>query len=348
VLLWQGYIWRVTASSAYRKPAYAYQRAPYYYANVSYRENGSLLDPFRPELGQSHLWDVGTRIASNLSILPVSLGESAFVPLSYWRTFLDRPHRKLSMFLPADWREWSLRAVYSLLVSVGLLAAVGIVLIAIGPQWFLSIYFAITLALIAFTPWQSQFWRYLASVTPLTLIFFVFSLLQICRWLALRYSRCSFYVGMFVPTGLAVALFLQAGVAAQLLRNIPSVSYFDAGGRERPFHLLTYGSNWHALDYAFEWVRRHAPADAIVATTVPHLAYLRSQHKAVLPPFELDPETAGRLLDQVPVSYLVLDELGVPAISERYAAPIVEYMPQQWRLVFTAPDDKTRVYERLR
>jgi hypothetical protein len=48
------------------------------------------------------------------------------------------------------------------------------------------------------------------------------------------------------------------------------------------------------------------------------------------------------------VSYLVLDTFGRPGISERYAAPLVAQRPQDWRLVFTAPDLVTRVYERTR
>jgi hypothetical protein len=86
----------------------------------------------------------------------------------------------------------------------------------------------------------------------------------------------------------------------------------------------------------------------VIATTVPQLAYLRTGRKAVLPPFERDPDTASRLLDEVPVNYLVIDSFGRPGISERYAAPLVAQKPQNWRLVFTAPDDLTRVYERSR
>ena len=54
----------------------------------------------------------------------------------------------------------------------------------------------------------------------------------------------------------------------------------------------------------FEWIRRNAPTTAVIATTVPHLAYLRTGRKAVLPPFERDPDTANHLLDQVPVPIL--------------------------------------------
>ena len=112
--------------------------------------------------------------------------------------------------------------------------------------------------------------------------------------------------------------------------------------------LLTYKKEWHSLDAALEWLRVHAPPDAIVATPVPQLTYLRSRHKAVLPPFELDRLKASRLLDDVPVEYLLVDKLGGPHITERYTAPLADPQPEKWKLVFTAPDGGTRIYERIR
>src|SRR5207249_9400317 len=44
VLLWQVHIWRVIASDEYNRPAYAYQRADYQYANVTYGKNSGLVD----------------------------------------------------------------------------------------------------------------------------------------------------------------------------------------------------------------------------------------------------------------------------------------------------------------
>jgi hypothetical protein len=141
-------------------------------------------------------------------------------------------------------------------------------------------------------------------------------------------------------------LLLQIAVTPHLLELMQPVSYFDAAGQERILKLFGYGSEWHALDLAFEWIRRNAAADSVIATTVPHLAYLRTGHKAVLPPFVSDPDTARHLLDEVPTSYLVVDRFGRPGVSERYAGPLVAQKPTDWRLVFTAPDGKTRVYER--
>jgi hypothetical protein len=153
---------------------------------------------------------------------------------------------------------------------------------------------------------------------------------------------------MIAAPAIGGVLLVQITVATYFLRSMRPISYYDAAGRERTLHLLTYESPWHAIDPAFEWIRRHGAANAVVATTVPHLAYLRSGHKAVLPPFEPNPTTASQLLDQVPVTYLVLDEIVGPQISKRYAAPLVTQNPDDWRLVFTAPDQKTRVYERVR
>jgi hypothetical protein len=142
-------------------------------------------------------------------------------------------------------------------------------------------------------------------------------------------------------------LLVQAVIAADFLRNLRPVSYYDSAGRERLLRLLTYEPHWHALDFAFEWIRRNTEANAVVATSVPHLAYLRTGHKAVLPPLEPDPERANHLLDLVPVSYLVLDDLGRPPISEHYAAPVMAHRPENWRLVYET-DGGTKVYERVR
>jgi hypothetical protein len=335
VLLWQAHIWRVTTSNEYHHPTYTYQRAPYYYANVTYGENSRLVNPFHPELGRTALGEVPRRVARNLAGVPISLGESALVDSRFG--------------IPTHYRSSSL-VLYICLVVAGLCALAGAAIVALGRHWFLSLYFALMVGLIVLTPWREQFWRYFAPLTPLTLIFLMLALLWSRRWLSHLSSRWGGIVGAVV-TGSAIVgmLLVQIVVAIFFLRTkLQPVSHYDPAGRERTFPLLTYESVWHSTDSAFEWIRRNATADSVVATAVPHLAYVRSGRKAVLPPFELNVDTASRLMEEVPVSYLVLDELGGPHISERYAAPIVEQRPSDWRLVFTAPDGKTRVYERTR
>ncbi len=68
----------------------------------------------------------------------------------------------------------------------------------------------------------------------------------------------------------------------------------------------------------------------------------------MLPPMEPDAETARRLLDSVPVKFVLLDELEGPGISQRYAASAVENSPDLWELIYVAPGGMGRIYERVR
>jgi len=348
ILVWQAYVWQVTRSYDYHHPIYTYQRADYYYPNVTYGQNSRLVDPFSPELGHVRFRNLAGRLVRNIASLPVALGESAIVPKWFAPSLLTQLHKGLRVPLSDNWGKLMSFALRGCLFAAGLLALAGAVLLVNGRHWFLSLFFGITLATIVVTPWQNQFWRYLAPMAPLTLIFLFLTLITIRDWLGRQPPKWAHTAGALVITVSSAAMLLvQIAVAAHLFRSMGPVSYYATGG-EQVFKLIDYGSEWHALDPAFEWVRRNAAATAVIGTTVPHLAYLRTGHKAVLPPFERDAERASRLLDEVPVSYLVLDTFGRPGVSERYAAPLVAQRPQDWRLVFTAPDLLTRVYERNR
>jgi hypothetical protein len=63
-----------------------------------------------------------------------------------------------------------------------------------------------------------------------------------------------------------------------------------------------------------------------------------------------DATKARRLLDAVPVQFVVLDSLDYIDFSRRYAAPAVQGDPARWRLVYSAPasaDKGSHVYERV-
>lgn len=347
VLIWQAHVAHVTGSETYREPAYPYQRAAYYYSNVTYSENSWLVDPFRPELGRTSSRDLVGRVWRNLLVLPRSIGESAWIAEASAPYLLDKAYRGLHLPWTQPRRDSVLALTRVWLALIGLGAAAGAAMLLARGQWLCPLYFGISLGMIALTPWPSQFWRYLAPATPLSLTFLVLALGGAARWLARRgdWGRT---VGAFVATApLAAMLLVQVVIAAGFLRLLP-ISYYAADGTERQGRLLTYEPVWHALDPALEFLRRHAAPDAVIATTVPHLAYLRTGHRAVLPPLEPDPDTAARYLDAVPVSYLVLDELGLPGISERYATPVVARYPAAWRLVYATPGTGVRVYERIR
>ena len=76
LLGWQLYIRQVQASPEYAHPAYAYQRAPYQYYNVSYLENLRYVDPFAPELGTVSAGAMAARMGAALVKMPASLGEA--------------------------------------------------------------------------------------------------------------------------------------------------------------------------------------------------------------------------------------------------------------------------------
>jgi hypothetical protein len=346
VLLWQVHIWRVTASDQYHHPNYSYQRAAYQYANVTYSKNSSLIDPFRPEQGHVQFHDFIGRLARNIAFVPIALGQSAVDDQGFVPHLLGQLEHMLHVRFSTDRRAQLRGAFLAGLCSVGVLALAGAILVATGRYWFLSLYFAITIVMVVATPWAYEFWRYLAPVTPLTLLFFFVALIAIRNQLKrVRWGKIAGALVITVPS--AAILLVQIVVATHIMQTLRPVSYYDATGRERVFKLIAYGSEWHALDPAFEWIKRNTPRDAVIATTVPHLAYLRTGHKAVLPPFVSDPNTARRLLDEVPVHYIVVDRFGRPGVSERYATTIVAHNSTDWRLVFTASDGKTSVYERV-
>ena len=99
------------------------------------------------------------------------------------------------------------------------------------------------------------------------------------------------------------------------------------------YRLFYHDDSWQAWEEAADWIGTHARSDAIVATTAPHLFYLRTGRLAVLPPMEPDPVHAGRLLEGVPVSYVIVDDLKFLDLSRRYARPAVKNDPMGWQLV---------------
>jgi hypothetical protein len=343
ILAWQCYIWQVTHSEEYQHPIYPYQRAAYDYPNVTYSENSSLKDPFQPEVGRSKTSDLFMRIARNVLAIPVALGESSWIG----RPLLRYPLLKLSRTVSGS-QQVVLLVFDICLFAVGLGALAGAVLIARGDEWLLSLYFGLTLAIVVLTPWQSQFWRYLSPIAPLIIMFFVVALRTGRDAVGHRFTKPVAVTNLLIAVLLSAMLLVQAGIAFVFLHNMLPVSYYDSQEREHTFRALTYEPHWHALDRAFEWIRRNAKPEAVVATSVPQLAYLRSEHKAVLPPFELNPDRAIELLDQVPASYLVVDDLKRPPISDRYAARLVRHRPGDWKLVYTSPGELTQVYERIR
>ena len=84
-----------------------------------------------------------------------------------------------------------------------------------------------------------------------------------------------------------------------------------------------------------------------MAATLPHWAYLQTGVKSILPPLVPDHDEARRLLDAVPVRFVVLDEQEYLEFSQRYAAPVVHDNPIAWQQVYRTSNGLASVFERM-
>src|SRR4029077_21133466 len=98
-----------------------------------------------------------------------------------------------------------------------------------------------------------------------------------------------------------------------------------------------YSHFWRARDVKMAGTKSHSDPNAVVLTHLPHLCYLRTGHRAVLPPLERNQDRVRELLESVPVSYVILDPFD--------SMPAVEKDTQRWRAVESI--DRVRLYERI-
>jgi hypothetical protein len=57
-------------------------------------------------------------------------------------------------------------------------------------------------------------------------------------------------------------------------------------------------------------------------------------------------DAAQRLLDDVPVTFLIVDDLDFNL--RRYLGPVITAYGDRWKKVFTAPSTATTIYQRTR
>ena len=339
IVLWQAHTARVQGSEQYRRPVYEYQRAPYQYSNVTYAENTSLIDPFKPELGRAGAVELLRRVGSNLKVLPQALGEPVTAPTSFWQAQLETFLSRLGSKWDPQWR------VAIPIILMGYLVIGGMVLLWIRGERLIPLYFSAYAPMICLTPWPEQFGRYLTPLAP----FLALSLFNVLAWVGREDSPWRGRTSLALTVMLLVVVFFTQGLTLtqSFVGGHRLATYYDASGTEIRHRQLYYDPRWEPVNAALEWLRRRARPGEVVAATAPHAAYLRTGLKAVLPPLEADSELAARLLDSAMVNYVVLDFLRYPGISERYAAPAVEKHPQLWKLIYSAPDGGARIYERI-
>jgi hypothetical protein len=344
VVAWQTHVARVRGSYEYAHPAYEYQRAPYQYYNVSYAENLRLVDPFRPELGRLSPVALAGRVMENVPSMLVAVGETVTTRKGYWLQLLNRSQERLfgRLVIPES-------VVLVPLLVFAALAMLGLVVLIRRRAWLIVFVILGSLALNCTTPWPAQFTRYLMGLAPFLIIGALLGLSQIRAALPDRRVGLGSTAARMALTGLIVLAFsVQAFAAGKMFRERwnGDARTFVTGSNQMGSSLFFHDHTWQAWEETAAWVGAHASRDMIVATSAPHFFYLRTGVRAILPPMEADPERAGRLLDGVPVSYVIVDQLEFVDISRRYAGPAMESDPAAWRLVKTFDD--TKIYEHAR
>jgi len=338
---WQVYVHHVKAGAEFSSPAYPYQRAAYQFYNVGYVENMSYVDPFRPELGLAGKRDLAQRLGTNLQAIPTAVGEAATLERGWLIGEVKRLRDRLPALAPTDW---------TIPATLGLLSAMvigGLVLLARRGQWLPVIYVVGSIALIVVTPWPGQFRRYLVPLAPILALAMV-----------LVPATISAHAGRSGARGWRAAAFTgQAIIAFVLVQEVYTVYKVftkhhqpavmtDASGRVHHFRLFFYDLTWRLHDDGLDWLARQEPHQGIIATTTPHLAYLRTGMRAVMPPYEIDSTRAAELLAGVPVTYLVVDQLSFLDVARRYAAPVPRAAAAEWPMIYATSDSGPRIYRR--
>jgi hypothetical protein len=340
VVGWQTYVAGVRSSAEYARPAYTYQRAPYQYYNVSYAENAGLVDPFVPERGRATRADLAHRVAWNVAAMPFGIGEAVSAPSMFWKWILLTVRRSGGPDIP----DWTVVFPTALL---GLVTLCGIALLVAAGERFVPLYIGASAALICLTPWPEQFNRYLSPLSALLSISMFVALLALedhirrsggGRRHALR------ALSVAVLTSITIA---QWFTVTYSYKSRGGILYEDAQGRTTHGSAFFYDKRWSDFDAAVRLLKRQARRSDVVAASAPHVVYLYAGLKAVLPPYELDAETALRLLDSVPVTWVIVDEFDFGGnFSRRYAFSAIVRRPDLWTLAYTGEAGRVRVYRR--
>ncbi len=339
VLAWQAYVARVHSSYEYAHPAYEYQRAPYQFNNVSYAENAALIDAFRPELGRVDASALAKRLTANLPSVITAIGEAVCTKQSEWHRLLQKAQLKV-LGRPVLRPTIVLLPIYALAALV----LVGLVILLRRGAWLLLFIVLGSVGLIWITPWTLQFYRYLSPLTSFLTIAAVLALSEIPSLLRARELHRLIGPAWVAISGILVITFaLESFTTARYFRQRArdeGITLLPAQHGMR-FRLFGHDRTWQAWEETANWLYGHAPSDAIVATSAPHLLYLYTGLRAIFPPMDPDAERARHLLEAVPVSYVIIDKLEFMDISRRYALPAVEHDPTRWQVIHSINETRT-------
>jgi hypothetical protein len=345
LVCWHAYVVHVERSPAYTRPAYPYQRAPYLNHNVSYATNLAVVDADTPGSGTASAGDVAWRVWRNFRGIGVTLGEAVSDSRGYWKYRLPARGQRFPVVLSLT---RSLFYVPLLVLAAGIVG--GMVVLIRRSEIFVPAYVCASVLLLCATPWPEQFRRYLVPVAP----FLLASLFTGVEWLAARLrASARMPIRSCAPIIVGVVLVTIFDAEVNTLHSmyryhLDPVTSRASSGELLQYRWFYYSAASKALDDGLDWLKTRANATDVVATSMPHWAYLRNGFKAVRPPLESDPQRTQMLLDSVPVSYIVLSPENDGTAINEYFRPFVEAHPHRWECIYVDEGRLVRIYQRVR
>jgi hypothetical protein len=233
-------------------------------------------------------------------------------------------------------------------VLLGALVIFGLVLLTLRNEWLIVLYVGGSVGLICLTPWPKQFIRYAWPLTPLLALALFTALIEVRSRLSKIASRRRSIAGVAFVTAIVTGVFsMQLVVLGRYYAKSAKAPYKTQSGQPQEYRLFFYTQAWQLHDGALDWLEAVAGPHEIVATSTPHWAYFKTGLRAIMPPFEPNVHVGQRLVDSVPVSYLIVDNLESIDISRRYVAPVVEAFSERWELIYSPAEKGSRIYRRV-
>jgi hypothetical protein len=215
-------------------------------------------------------------------------------------------------------------------------------------QWLIALTILLTVVAVCTTPWPGQFARYLAPILPLLLVAVLAPLREM-----FDYTRGLLHIPTekfkIFPRSVVAIIFCECVIAFQSgNRNFLNTAFYrDADGQMKSYHVLHYSAAYPQTEAALKWLMSRADAHAVLAVSMPQWVYLQSGLKTVMPPLTTDPNQAQKLIDTVPVSFVVIEKLLMDDNFNTYFPKLVEHSPDKWKLVYSTQDGQVRLYGRI-
>ena len=345
ILSWNVYVSHVERSPSYKNPVYPYQRAPYLNHNVSYATNLSLEDSFSPGFSKGTVPQLAKRFWQNLLGMGITLGEAVSESRGYWKGRFKFRGQRFPIL-----KRIPQRSFYIPMVLLGGLVLGGMIVFVRQGEIFTPVYILISVLLLCATPWPEQFRRYLTPVIPFLLVSLFTCLLAFGTWLRMLqpklFRKCT-PISMIAVLALIYAAELDSlySMNHYHLDRVKSETY---DGKLVDYRLFYYSPSAESLDYGLDWLKKRANPSDVLATSMPHWAFLRTGLKAVRPPLESNPDRAQAFLDSVPVAYIVLNFKGEMQFVNYPIIPLVQHNSKVWKFVYTDEKGLVHIYERVR